>query len=152
MEFWQKQQKQNQGFSVTIDTGGGTMTMGNTADDSFIIPDTGAFELSHELREVKESYPKGDFVEGTISVTSHLEQDFHGTLEVEFSVFGNTNQDALLHGLKAGETKSISYSYTITDDDSRRGEVTADIFLKVDGKPYGTKDSDRISFTVKATE
>ena len=128
------------------------MTMGETANGRIIIPDTGAFEISHALREEKESYPKGDFVEGTISVTSHLEQDFYGTLEVEISVFGNTNQDALLHGLKAGETKSISYSYTITDDDSRRGEVTAEIFLKVDGKPYGTKDSDRISFTVKATE
>ncbi|MBR5091790.1 MAG: hypothetical protein IK093_20405, partial [Ruminiclostridium sp.] len=85
---------------------------------------------------------EGDIIEGTVTVTNNIGIDYPESDEFEIVLslgnIGDNNNGAKFNGLKAGETKTINYRYTVTAADVKAGKIESSVYLKLDGEPFDT--------------
>ncbi|MBQ3842475.1 MAG: hypothetical protein II820_07270 [Ruminiclostridium sp.] len=84
-----------------------------------------------------EVLQEGDVIKGKITVTNTSGKDFAKDVGFEITLslgdIGKNNEGAKFCGLKADETKTINYSYTVTADDIKTGKIDVTADLKWDG-------------------
>ena len=85
---------------------------------------------------------EGDIIEGTVTVTNNIGIDYPESDEFEIVLslgnIGENNNGAKFNGLKADETKTIKYRYTVTATDVKAGKIESSVYLKLDGEPFDT--------------
>lgn len=85
---------------------------------------------------------EGDILEGTVTVTNNIGIDYPASDEFEIVLslgnIGGNNNGAKFNGLKAGETKTINYRYTVTAADVKAGKIESSVYLKLGGEPFDT--------------
>lgn len=91
-----------------------------------------ALAVTNSVDNPKDVYKPGDVLEGTITVKNTLKainnSDFEN-IKLNDSLGVLSEKDSTIDKLSAGESKTISYKYTITDDDARAGKLTSTVDL-----------------------
>ena len=101
--------------------------------DNFGIKSFGESEmvnLVNEVTEPKESYQAGDKVNCTIKVKNNYSEDLSGVV-----VYLGDEKLEALETMKPGETKTVSYTHTVTENEVKNGafKTVASAALEEDG-------------------
>ena len=117
-----------------------------------------ALTVTNSIENPKDVYKAGDVLEGTITVKNTLstanDSDFNNIKLID-SLDVLSEKDSTIDKLSAGEKKTISYKYTITDEDAKAGKLTSTIDVTFGGFdfPYDfVEELAKNSFTVNTTE
>ena len=117
-----------------------------------------SLSVKNTIENPKEVYKAGDVLEGTVTVknTQYAINDSDiVNIKLTDSLGALDEKDSAIDKLSAGETKTISYKYTITDEDAKAGKLTSTIDV-TSGEfdlPYDfVEELAKNSFTVNTTE
>ena len=109
-------------------------------------------DVRNTVDNEKEYYQAGDVIEGTITIKNDVSSDSTYTIEnikLEDSLGCISEEDANIASLKANESKTIKYKYTVTEEDVKAGSITSTVNITVNGEPYSfVKELAKNSFTV----
>ena len=104
-------------------------------------PETELFTAGNFIQDEQSSYAAGDVIKGILVLTNNSDIDFAADNEIELVLnlgeIGENNSRAKFSGLKAGETRTVEYNYTVTDADVKAGKVESFITVKVNGEDIG---------------
>ena len=120
-------------------------------------PETELFSAANVLTEPKDTYAAGNVIKGKLAITNNTEYDFNEAAEIELvltiGASGKETSTAKVKGLKAGQTLTFDYDYTVTQPDITAGNVVSTLKIKVNGEDYDYNPvfGDTLSFTVKTT-
>ena len=117
-------------------------------------PETELITAGNQVTDAKDSYLAGEKVEGLLIITNNTETDFADDTNFELkAAVGKENKEFsfAFTGLKAGETRTFPYTYTVTKADAKVHKVTSTMTILVNGKEYQYDPvfGDILSFTVK---
>ena len=110
------------------------------------------FNLSSDPE--KGSYKAGDKLTGVIMVENNSKVDYdYIDLQLAVSIGDDVKNYPIadLKGLKAGEKKSFTYSYTVKEKDVAAGSLTSTASVLMNGEEidYGALFGESLTFTVK---
>ena len=104
-------------------------------------PETELFTAGNFIQDEQSSYAAGNVIKGILVLTNNSDIDFAADNEIELVLnlgeIGENNSRAKFSGLKAGETRTVEYNYTVTDADVKAGKVESFITVKVNGEDIG---------------
>ena len=118
--------------------------------DNFAIrsyPETEYFAITNKPVNEQESYKAGDILEGIMEIAYNTDDwstidEIGMDIELELSIggklfpVGEDNNDAKFTSLAHGETISVPYKYTVTEEDVAAGSIESSVRLKTIGVYY----------------
>ncbi len=114
------------------------LEMANLDYDNFPIrsyPYSDQLHVEHTIKNKKQEYNAGDVIKGTVKITNAAENITFNDICVSCTLTG-LGKAGKIGSLAPGESRTINYSYTVTEEDLRSGELRSALTISCEGYDY----------------